>query len=243
LAANNRWTSLRSDTTGQLSRKGWRGRWDWDDEESNRYDFDRKQMTSRKADWGKRTAKKTPGTTVVLDDVVSVPVSPDQAWIKVSDAQFVASCLPGVDTATLTEEQPNVFRARMVNSVMGIDANWDLKATILPDEVARSLKVVFDGRDTRLNMKMDGDANVVVRPDEGGAALDYDGNIRVDGSLAAMGGPIIRTIIRDSLDEFIAAVGGQESAKRMSWFARVRRLLRERWGRLFGRRTGAETRR
>jgi hypothetical protein len=83
---------------------------------------------------------------------------------------------------------------------------------------------------------MDGDANVVVRPEPAaGSALDYNGVIRIEGSLAAMGGPIIRSIVSDALSEFISAVGGEEKQKRAGWFGRLAQMLRERWRRLRGR--------
>jgi carbon monoxide dehydrogenase subunit G len=195
-------------------------------------------MTSRKADWSKRTAKKTPGTTVALDDVVVVPVSPATAWKRLEDVPLVASCLPGLDLSTLVAESGHVFRARMVNTVMGISANWDLRATIEPDAPRRLLKVGLEGADERLNMKLDGTAAVVVRSDEvgdnpGQALLDYEANLRVDGSLAAMGGPVIRTILADSIAQFVTVIGGMETQPTTSsWHVRIRARLRSAFTRL-----------
>lgn len=184
-------------------------------------------MATRKADWGKRTAtKKTPGTTVELDDLVEVPATVDQVWGRLSDVPLVASCLPGLDTASLVAESGNVYRATMVNTVMGISANWDLRATIEPDSRTRQLKVLLDGTDSRLNMKMDGVAKVNVTPGTvpTHALLDYTANLRIDGSLAAMGGPVVRSIMADALNQFISVVGGIEPAPTGFW-ARIRILL------------------
>jgi carbon monoxide dehydrogenase subunit G len=196
-------------------------------------------MTSRKADWSKRTAKKTAGTTVELDDAVAVPATPDTAWARLEDVPLVASCLPGLDPATLVAVGPNTFRATMTNTVMGISANWDLRATISPDAERRTLRVVLDGVDPRLNMRLDGVADVAVRPHElGQALLDYTANLRIDGSLAAMGGPVIRSILSDAIAQFVAVVGGQEQVERPSLLVRLRERFQG-WWRLLIKRSAA----
>ncbi|MEU6228959.1 SRPBCC domain-containing protein [Streptomyces sp. NPDC047042] len=190
-------------------------------------------MTSREADWSRRTAKKTAGTTVVLDDVVVVPVTPATAWTRLEDVPLVASCLPGLVPGSLVAESENVFRARMVYTVMGISANWDLKAAIEPDPARHFLAVTLEGEDTRLNMKLKGTAGVLVRAEESGhALLDYTANLRIDGSLAAMGGPVIRSILSDAIGQFVEVVGGQEPAKHVPWYVRFAELIRGWWARL-----------
>lgn len=193
-------------------------------------------MTTRKADWGKRTAnKKTPGTTVELADRVEVPASEDAVWTRIEDIPLVASCLPGLDPATLVADSAHVYRARMVNTVMGISANWDLRATIEPDPQSRRLMVILDGADTKLNMKMDGVARVDVLPGSTAAQalLDYDATLRIDGSLAAMGGPVVRSIMADALHQFIAVIGGVERPRTGMW-ARVKAFFRALKDRFFG---------
>lgn len=190
-------------------------------------------MTTRKADWSKRTAKKTAGTTVVLDDSIHLPVSADVAWRRLEDVPLVASCLPGLDPDTLVAIGENAFRARMANTVMGITANWDLRATISPNDATRQLKVILDGEDTRLNMKLDGVADVSVRANELElAVLDYTANLRIDGTLAAMGGPVIRSILDDAIAQFVAVVGGVEPVLRRSLMARWWERLRGWWTRI-----------
>jgi carbon monoxide dehydrogenase subunit G len=196
-------------------------------------------MTARKADWSKRTANKTAGTTVILDDRVLVPTSADVAWTRLEDVPLVASCLPGLDPSTLVPEGDGTFRARMTNTVMGISANWDLRATIRPDADRRVLNVVLDGEDSKLNMKLNGTAEVAVRAEgEAQSLLDYTANLRIDGSLAAMGGPIIRSILTDAIAQFVAVVGGSAEPQRVSWYARVRMAVSgwwQRWTRRPGR--------
>jgi len=196
-------------------------------------------MTSRKADWSKRTAKKTAGTTVVLDDTVSVPTSTDVVWARLEDVPLVASCLPGLDPTTLVDEGDGVFRAQMRNTVMGISANWDLRATIRPDSARRVLEVGLEGEDQKLNMKLHGTAHVLVQSQgELESLLDYVADLRVDGSLAAMGGPVIRAIIADAITQFVSVVGGRTELERVAWYRRALNALRGWWGRVIGRPDG-----
>ncbi|MGW5715268.1 CoxG family protein [Amycolatopsis sp. NPDC003865] len=189
-------------------------------------------MATKKVDWSKRTAKKTAGTTVELDDTITVPVTSEVAWSRLEDTPLVASCLPGLDPASLQEDGPNAFRARMTHSVMGISANWDLRATLAPDPARRALRVVIDGEDSRLNMKLGGVADVSVRSGESGdAQLDYTANLRVDGSLAAMGGPVIRSILADAISQFVAVIGGEHNGRRKP-SRRLLGRLRLWWARL-----------
>lgn len=191
-------------------------------------------MATKKVDWSKRTAKKTVGTTVELDDTIVVPATPDAAWTRLEDVPLVASCLPGLDPASLVADGPNAFRARMTHSVMGISANWDLRATLVPDAAQRALHVVLGGEDTRLNMKLDGVADVAVRSAGSDVAqLNYTANLRVEGSLAAMGGPVIRAILADAIAQFVTVIGGAEHTSRQTPFARLRARLRIWWERLF----------
>lgn len=192
-------------------------------------------MTTRKADWGKRTStKKTPGTTVELADRVVVPTTPAQVWQRLEDVSLVASCLPGLDPDSLVAESDTVYRAMMANTVMGISANWDLRATIEPDAASRQLNVLLDGTDARLNMKLHGVAGVRVVPGESQslAVLDYTANLRIDGSLAAMGGPVVRSIMADALAQFISVVGGVEPPPRGAWI-RIKQFFRSVWTALF----------
>lgn len=187
-------------------------------------------MSPRGTDWGDRARKKEPGTNVDLEDQVTIQRSADQAWTHLSDVPFVASCLPGLEPASLEDLGGNRFRARMVHSVMGMTANWDLEATITPSAEERKLDVGLSGKDPKLGMTMNGSANVAVQGESSESSiLDYTAKIRVNGKLAAMGGPIIRSVLGDSLESFIAAVAGEESKPagrpREGFFVRLMRRL------------------
>lgn len=190
-------------------------------------------MTPRKADWSRRAPKAPVGTTVELDDTLLLPVTPAEAWRRLEDVPLVASCLPGLDPASLTAIGPHSFEARMTQAVMGITANWDLTATIDPDPARKELSVTLAGGDSRLKLKLEGVANVLVRGDDDGpASLDYQASVRVVGSLAAMGAPIIRSIVGEAIARFVSVVGGAAEDERLTRRDRIRTRLRRWWSRL-----------
>jgi carbon monoxide dehydrogenase subunit G len=177
---------------------------------------------------------------VQLSDQVVVDAPPESAWTRLSDVAFVAECLPGLEPSSLEEVDEGVFRARMVHAAMGVNAKWDLEARITPSPAERRLDVVLNGKEPRLNMQMSGSANVALQPNPPiGSTLDYTADIRVEGSLAAMGGPIIRSVMTDALAQFVAAVGGQE-AEAPPKRGRLREALRSFWNRLFHRNARAQ---
>ncbi len=194
--------------------------------------------STRRADWSKRTAKKPPGTEVKVADVLELPVSPEDAWTRLEDIPLVASCIPGLDPATLVHKGDGVYQAKMTNTVMGISANWDLEATIRPTTATRTLDVHLHGEDPKMKMKLDGGSKVMVAAGTSGdAVLDYTADLRVDGSLAAMGAPVIRTILADTITQFVQVVGDQEAAKN-SLLDRFIGRLRQWWQRVINRMKG-----
>lgn len=191
--------------------------------------------TTRRADWSKRTAKKPPGTEVAIDDVLELPVAPETAWRRLDDVPLVAACIPGLDASTLVDKGDGVYQATMTNTVMGISAHWDLEATIRPDAATRTLDVQLRGEDPKMKMKLDGNATVAVSPGvQDTTVLNYAAKLRVDGSLAAMGGPVIRTILSDTITQFVEVVSGHEAPPRRSRLARLVARMSAGWRRLVG---------
>lgn len=188
---------------------------------------------SRKVDWGSRTSRKTAGTDVVLDDSLVIKTPRPVLWTRMRDVPFVAGCLPGVVLDSLQEVSPTEYRANMLQSVMGYDSNWDLQAVIEPNDDDNRLHVRFDGTDKRLGMTLTGQASIVVTDGEPGeSVVGYKANLRVNGSLAAVGGPVIRSTVSETIERFVAGVGGAELPAAEGFFARLGMRLRGLWDRI-----------
>jgi carbon monoxide dehydrogenase subunit G len=170
--------------------------------------------SSRHAHWGER-AKRKPSTTVDVADRVQVDASPTAVWARLEDVDAVARCLPGLVDGSLKPAGENRYTALLEHSAMGFTAHWDLLATIELSKPERRMHVLLEGKDPKLGLTMDGWATVVLdgaaNPGDGRtSALDYSGHVHVEGSLAGVGGPIIRGIVSDALDRFVQGVSGRE---------------------------------
>jgi carbon monoxide dehydrogenase subunit G len=188
--------------------------------------------SSRHAHWGDR-AKRKPSTTVDVGDRVEVDAAPSTVWARLEDVDAVANCLPGLVAGSLAPAGDNRYTAGLEHSAMGFTARWDLLATIELSQPEQRMHVVLEGKDPKLGLTMDGWATVVLdgATENGGgrtAALDYTGHVHVEGSLAGVGGPIIRGIVGDALDRFVQGVSGREVEEKPGPFARLRARIR-RW--------------
>lgn len=182
--------------------------------------------SSRHAHWGER-AKRKPSTTVDVGDRVEVEAERAAVWARLQDVDAVAECLPGLAEGSLAPAGENRYTAMLEHTAMGFTARWDLLATIELSAPEQRMHVVLEGKDPKLGLTMDGWATVVLdgsAADGGGAhssALDYTGHVHVEGSLAGVGGPIIRSIVSDALDSFVQGVSGREVEAKLGPFARL----------------------
>jgi carbon monoxide dehydrogenase subunit G len=187
--------------------------------------------SSRHAHWGER-AKKKPSTTVDVADRVEVDAAQAAVWARLGDVDAVAQCLPGLVEGSLAPAGDKRYTALLEHSAMGFTAHWDMVATIELSEPDQRMHVVLEGKDPKLGLTMDGWATVVLdgaAGDGGGrtSALDYTGHVHVEGSLAGVGGPIIRGIVGDALDRFVGGVSGREPETKLSPFARFWRRIKQ----------------
>jgi carbon monoxide dehydrogenase subunit G len=193
-------------------------------------------VSSRHAHWGDR-ARRKPSTSVDVGDRIPVEAPPDAVWARLEDVDAVAQCLPGLVPGSLERVEGDRYHARLEHSAMGVTAHWDLRAVMTLVEADRRLDVLLEGDDPKLGLKMNGTAKIGVEPLEAGSALDYTGHVKVEGNLAGVGGPIIRGIVGDALDRFVADVSGRpEPPPRRGPVARFFSRL---WARLRGRRAPA----
>jgi carbon monoxide dehydrogenase subunit G len=189
-------------------------------------------MSRHNVDWGARAQKRV-GTSVDVDDRIPLDARPAAVWARLQDVDAVAGCLPGLVPGSLEALGGDQYKARLEHSAMGMTAHWDLRATMRLS-ADRRLRVVLEGEDTRLSLAMNGWAEVDVHTEpEDRTTLEYKAHVRVDGSLAALGGPVVRGIVTDALHRFISDVSGDAAARQgpsagvfRRLFARLRTWLR-----------------
>ena len=184
--------------------------------------------SSRHAHWGER-ARRKPSTTVNVGDRIEIDAAPAAIWARLEDVDAVAECLPGLVEGSLAPAGDGRYAGLLEHSAMGFTAHWNLLATIELSAPERRMHVVLEGKDPKLGLTMDGWATVVLDGDGGDrvSTLEYSGHVHVEGSLAGVGGPIIRGIVTDALDSFVQGVSGREPEARPGPVARFWRRIRQ----------------
>lgn len=174
--------------------------------------------------WERR--RKEPGTSVEVADRVQVPVDAATAWARVRAVEAAASCLPGLVPGSLHALGDGRFEAMLRQTALGVTATWRLQAELTPSEADRRLEVRLEGDEPRLGMRMRARATVAVEASDGAAVLDYRGDVRIDGRLAASGAPIVRGIVEETLRRFVDSLAGGETRRADGLLARLRQALR-----------------
>jgi len=170
-----------------------------------------------------RRRRKAPGTSVQVADRVELPVSVEAAWQRLREVEGAAACLPGLVAGSLHPAGDGAFEATMRQTTLGVTASWALRAEFVASDADRRLEVRLSGEDARLGMTMSGNATVTVADAGGRAALDYRSDVRVEGRLAATGGPIIRGVVEQTLKSFVDSLAGREPEARRGLRGRLRR--------------------
>lgn len=163
--------------------------------------------------WSKRK-RPTPKAEVSLADRMTVEASPSDVLTRLRDAEFVAGCLPGLVPGSLKLREDGIYLAQMRCKAVGVTATWDLEVSHDASPDVSGIAITMAGKDPKLNLTMNGSANVDVSPvEKTKAELDYKGYIVVEGRLAATGGPLIRRIVDEILERFIVAIAAQGEAE------------------------------
>lgn len=134
-------------------------------------------------------------------------VSTKDVLTRLRDAEFVAGCLPGLVPGSLQRRDDGVYLAQMQFKAVGVTATWELEVNHDASPDVSGIRISMAGKDPKLGLTMHGNADVDVSSvEQVKSRLDYKGNILVEGRLAATGGPLIRRIVDDILERFMAAI-------------------------------------
>ncbi len=165
--------------------------------------------------WNRRR-RATPKAEVDVADRVIVPADGEAIVARLRDVEFVAGCLPGLVPGSLAPAEDGAFRAQPRQTAVGVTATWDLVIGLDAPPARQGVAVALSGSEARLHLTMAGTADVDVGAGEaGGTPVDYRGHVAVEGRLAATGGPIIRRIVGEILERFVAALAasGREAPR------------------------------
>lgn len=132
-------------------------------------------------------------------EIISAPR--EKVWEFVTDAESVASCTPGVKSVRILEPGK---RFEVVGGVklgtVGLNAKNVIEFTDLVELEEARLKIRGRGPGTTI----DAVADLRLRDEAAGTALDWKGTVQVRGTLAALASRLLKPVTEKVLREMFA---------------------------------------
>ena len=132
-------------------------------------------------------------------EIISAPR--EKVWAFVTDAESVASCTPGVKSVRILEPGK---RFEVVGGIklgtVGLNAKNVIEFTDLVELEEARMKIRGRGPGTTI----DATAELRLRNEESGTALDWKGTVAVRGTLAALASRLLKPVTEKVLREMFA---------------------------------------
>jgi uncharacterized protein len=148
-----------------------------------------------------------------VDEEFVVPGDPDRVWELVQDMDVIAACMPG---AELTGQSGDGKYTGTITVAFGpTKVQWRGELGLVADEAQRAVQVEGRGKDQRGQSQAKASVDLQLKSAVDGARLLLRSDVEIAGVLAAFaktgGEPILRSILDDFRENFIAYVGAQAS--------------------------------
>lgn len=117
----------------------------------------------------------------------AIPIPQDRAYALLLDPRVLARCMPGCEGLDKTADNEYAMRMKMLlGSMSGL---FEGKVKIADANPPSSYKLTVEGKGKIGFMK--GEGVLTLSPAEGKTAVQYDGDVQVGGTIAAVGQRLI----------------------------------------------------
>jgi len=128
----------------------------------------------------------------------TLPARQERAYALLLDPSVLARCMPGCEGLDKTAENEYAMRMKMLlGSMSGL---FDGKVTISDVNPPSSYKLTVEGKGKIGFMK--GEGELTLTPAESKTAVQYDGDVQVGGTIAAVGQRLIDTTSKMLIKRF-----------------------------------------
>jgi carbon monoxide dehydrogenase subunit G len=135
-----------------------------------------------------------------IEDEFRVDVPVDEAWKVLLDVERIAPCMPG---AQLQEVEGDEYRGIVKVKVGPITAQYKGVAKIIEtDEIAHTVVLQAEGRDTRGQGTASATVTATLTPDGGGTVVHIDTDLNVTGKVAQFGRGVMADVSSKLLGQF-----------------------------------------
>ena len=135
---------------------------------------------------------------------LEVRSSPDECWEVITDVQRVADWVSVVDTVQEVEPLSR-YTAVLEDSFGPFKLHADIDVEVTEFVEHQSIRFEGTGQDRQVGTTIGVDARLALEPSGSGTVIQVDGNYRVLGSVATMGGSTIRKKADTIIEEFFTA--------------------------------------
>ena len=135
----------------------------------------------------------------------SIAVPRERAYTLLQDPAILAKCMPGCEALDRVAENEYAMRMKMVlASMSGLFAG---KVTIADADPPASFQLTVEGSGKIGFMKGQGRLNLSAAGD--GTSVQYDGDVQVGGTIAAVGQRLLDTTARMLIKRFFEKLGSE----------------------------------
>ncbi len=113
----------------------------------------------------------------------SLPLPQERAYQILQDPEILARAMPGCDR--LEKIGDNEYRMKMKMVLASLTGDFDSKVKITDQAPPKSFRLVVEG--TGRPGFVRGDGMLKLAPNETGTQVSYEGDVRVGGTIAAVG--------------------------------------------------------
>jgi carbon monoxide dehydrogenase subunit G len=129
-----------------------------------------------------------------------LPITQQQAWEALNDAETLKKCIPGCDKFELTGD--NTYAVALAVKIGPVSAKFQGKVMLSDIVAPDGYKLTFEGQGGVAGFAK-GSSSVSLKPAEGeGSELDYTVQAQVGGKIAQLGQRLIDGAAKSTADDF-----------------------------------------
>jgi len=145
---------------------------------------------------------------VKISGSYTLPVAQDRAFALLQDPVMLARAMPGCESLELVGENEYAMRMKMV--LASLSGLFDGKVRIADSNPPGSFRLIVEGKGKIGFMK--GDGLLTVTQNNTGSHVQYEGDVQVGGTIAAVGQRLLDTTSRMMIRRFFEKLSSEAAA-------------------------------
>lgn len=137
-----------------------------------------------------------------ISGTYSLPLPQERAYQILQDPEILARAMPGCDR--LEKIGDNEYRMKIKMMLASLTGDFDSKVKITDQAPPKSFRLVVEG--TGRPGFVRGDGMLKLAPNETGTQVSYEGDVRVGGTIAAVGQRLLDGTAKMMIKKFFEAL-------------------------------------